>query len=55
MSFRVLSANHTSFTVSSLDKTVYLQYGASSDLRLPRGFVVDGAADYVTEVQLPVD
>jgi DNA-binding transcriptional MerR regulator/effector-binding domain-containing protein len=36
-------------------RIVYLQYGAAPDLRLPPGYVVDGAADYVTEVQLPVD
>jgi DNA-binding transcriptional MerR regulator len=36
-------------------RIVYLQYGAAPDLRLPRGYVVDGDADYVTELQLPVD
>jgi len=36
-------------------RIVYLQYGAAPDLRIPRGYVVAGAADYVTELQLPVD
>jgi DNA-binding transcriptional MerR regulator len=36
-------------------RIVYLQYGAAPDLRLPRGYVVHQPADYVTELQLPVD
>ena len=36
-------------------RIVYLQYGAAPDLRIPRGYVVLDAADYVTELQLPVD
>jgi DNA-binding transcriptional MerR regulator len=36
-------------------RIVYLQYGAAPDLRIPRGYVVQDAPDYVTELQLPVD
>ena len=36
-------------------RIVYLQYGAAPDLRIPSGYVVLDAADYVTELQLPVD
>ena len=36
-------------------RIVYLQYGAAPDLRIPPGYVVAGAADYVTELQLPVE
>jgi effector-binding domain-containing protein len=36
-------------------RIVYLQYGAAPNLRLPRGYVVDADADYVTELELPVD
>ena len=36
-------------------RIVYLQYGAAPDLRIPPGYVVSGAADYVTELQLPVE
>ena len=36
-------------------RIVYLQYGAAPDLRIPRGYVVLDGADYVTELQLPVD
>jgi DNA-binding transcriptional MerR regulator len=36
-------------------RIVYLQYGAAPDLRIPPGYVVDAAAEYVTELQLPVD
>ena len=35
-------------------RTLYLQFGAEPELRLPRGWVVDRAADLVTELQLPV-
>lgn len=35
-------------------RTLYLQFGAEPELRLPRGWVVDQAADLVTELQLPV-
>jgi DNA-binding transcriptional MerR regulator len=36
-------------------RTVYLQFGAEPELRVPRGYVVDRSADFVTELQLPVD
>jgi DNA-binding transcriptional MerR regulator len=36
-------------------RIVYLQYGAAPDLRLPSGYVVVEAADYVTELQMPID
>lgn len=36
-------------------RIVYLQYGAARDLRLPTGYVVTQPAEYVTELQLPVD
>ena len=36
-------------------RIVYLQYGAAPDLRIPRGYVVAAAAEYVTELQLPVE
>jgi len=35
-------------------RTVYLQFGAEPELRLPRGYVVEDSADFVTELQLPV-
>jgi DNA-binding transcriptional MerR regulator len=35
-------------------RTVYLQFGADADLRLPPGWVVDRDADFVTELQQPV-
>ena len=36
-------------------RTIYLQFGADADLRLPPGWVVDHDADFVTELQQPVD
>jgi DNA-binding transcriptional MerR regulator len=36
-------------------RIVYLQYGAARDLRIPGGYVVLEPADYVTELQLPVE
>jgi hypothetical protein len=33
---------------------LYLQFGADADLKLPRGWVVERAADLVTELQLPI-
>ena len=36
-------------------RIVYLQFGAARDLRIPGGYVVLGPADYVTELQLPVE
>ncbi len=35
-------------------RVLYLQFGAESELRLPRGWVVERAADFVTELQLPI-
>jgi DNA-binding transcriptional MerR regulator len=35
-------------------RTLYLQFGAEPDLRLPPGYVVRDAADFVTELQQPV-
>jgi DNA-binding transcriptional MerR regulator len=35
-------------------RTVYLQFGAESDLRLPPGWVVERDAEFVTELQVPV-
>lgn len=35
-------------------RILYLQFGAEPELRLPRGWVVERAADLVTELQLPV-
>lgn len=36
-------------------RILYLQFGAESELRLPRGWVVERASDFVTELQLPID
>jgi len=36
-------------------REIYLQFGAEPELRVPTGYVVDRAADFVTELQLPVD
>jgi effector-binding domain-containing protein len=35
-------------------RIIYLQFGAEPELRVPAGYVVDRAADFVTELQLPV-
>jgi DNA-binding transcriptional MerR regulator len=35
-------------------RILYLQFGAEAELRVPRGYVVDRSADFVTELQLPV-
>ena len=42
------------FTASGQLRIVYLQFGADADLRLPLAWVVERAADLVTELQLPV-
>lgn len=42
------------FTVAGPLRILYLQFGAESALRLPRGWVVDRAADFITELQVPV-
>lgn len=41
-------------TVSAPQRILYLQFGAEPELRVPRGYVVDRSADFVTEIQLPV-
>jgi hypothetical protein len=35
-------------------RILYLQFGADADLKLPRGWVVERAADLVTELQVPL-
>jgi effector-binding domain-containing protein len=35
-------------------RILYLQFGAESDLRLPRQYVVERADELVTEIQIPV-
>ena len=35
-------------------RILYLQFGAEPELRLPRGYLVERDADFVTELQLPV-
>jgi DNA-binding transcriptional MerR regulator len=35
-------------------RTLYLQFGAEPELRLPPGWVVERATEFVTELQLPV-
>ena len=35
-------------------RTIYLQFGAEAELRVPPGYVVDRTDDFVTELQLPV-
>jgi hypothetical protein len=35
-------------------RILYLQFGAESDLRLPRPYLVERAADLLTEIQVPV-
>jgi len=41
-------------TASGPMRTLYLQFGAEPELRVPRGYVVARDADFVTELQLPV-
>jgi DNA-binding transcriptional MerR regulator len=36
-------------------RILYLQFGAEADLRLPRAWTVEREADFVTELQLPID
>ena len=36
-------------------RILYLQFGAEADLRLPRGWTVDDDADFVTELQQPIE
>ncbi len=35
-------------------RILYLQFGAEAELRVTAGYVVERAADFVTELQLPV-
>ena len=35
-------------------RTLYVQFGAEAELRVPARYLVDRAADLVTELQLPV-
>jgi hypothetical protein len=35
-------------------RILYLQFGAEAELRLPRGYVVERDADFLSELQLPV-
>ena len=35
-------------------RIIYLQFGAEPELRVPAGYIVDRAADFVTELQLPI-
>jgi hypothetical protein len=35
-------------------RTLYLQFGAEPELRVPPGWVVQRDADLITELQLPV-
>jgi effector-binding domain-containing protein len=36
-------------------RTLYVQFGAEAELRVPRRYLVDRASDLVTELQLPVE
>ena len=36
-------------------RTLYLQFGAESDLRLPAGWVVERDEQFVTELQQPIE
>jgi DNA-binding transcriptional MerR regulator len=36
-------------------RILYLQFGAEADLRLPRGWTVERADEFVTELQLPIE
>lgn len=36
-------------------RVIYLQFGAEPELRVPAGYVVERSADFVTELQLPVE
>jgi hypothetical protein len=35
-------------------RTLYVQFGAEAELRVPRRYLVERTADLVTELQLPV-
>ena len=36
-------------------RIIYLQFGAEPELRVPSGYLVERAADFVTELQMPVN
>ena len=36
-------------------RTLYVQFGAEAELRVPARYLVERAADLVTELQLPVE
>jgi DNA-binding transcriptional MerR regulator len=42
-------------SVAGDQRVLYLQFGADSRLGLPAAFVVDDSADFLTELQLPID
>ncbi|MCV0402603.1 MAG: MerR family transcriptional regulator [Chloroflexi bacterium] len=46
--------NSAGLVPSAPMRTIYLQFGAEPELRVPRGYVVQRAADFVTELQQPV-
>ena len=41
-------------TITGPMRTLYLQFGAEPELRLPAGYVVERSDDFVTELQLPI-
>jgi len=42
------------FVAAGPFRILYLQFGAEPELRVPRAFVVDQSADFVTELQMPL-
>lgn len=40
---------------SGPDRVVYLQFGAEPELEVPDGYVVGSSADFVTELQTPIE
>jgi len=44
----------TGLSPSSPSRIVYLQFGAESELRVPAPFLVERAADLLTELQVPI-
>jgi DNA-binding transcriptional MerR regulator len=47
-------AEAAGLTAAGQLRVLYLQFGAEPELRVPRGWVVRDASDFVTELQLPV-
>lgn len=47
-------ASAAGYSPAGPTRILYLQFGAESELHLPRGWVVDRAADFMTELQQPV-